>query len=105
MGRAVATEQYGVVVFTDVPGELVEPSVVTAFYPHAMRADVDYVWGTWRSATLTELIRTWPARREAGPMEHSRGWWQPTLTELRVARRNARTIERRRRNRDLSPTS
>ncbi|WP_419694823.1 hypothetical protein ACN2CC_31860 [Mesorhizobium muleiense] len=105
MGRPVATEQYGVVVFTDVSGEVAEPSVLTAFYPHAMRADFDLVWGTWRSATLTELIRTWPARREAGEMEHSRGWWQPTLAELRVARRNARIIERRRRNRDLGPTS
>ncbi|WP_245269088.1 hypothetical protein [Mesorhizobium sp. WSM2561] len=105
MGRPVATEQYGVVVFTESSGELVEPSVLTAFYPHATRTDFDLVWGTWRSATLTELIRTWPSRREAGPMEHSRGWWQPTLAELRVARRNARTIERRRRNRDLGPTS
>ncbi|WP_287174775.1 hypothetical protein [Mesorhizobium sp.] len=105
MGRPVATEQYGVVVFTDVSGELVEPSVLAAFYPHARRTDIDYAWGTWRSATLTELIRTWPARREAGEMERSRGWWQPTLTELRVARRNARVVERRRRNRDLSPTS
>ncbi|WP_413468490.1 hypothetical protein [Mesorhizobium muleiense] len=105
MGRPVATEQYGVVVFTDVSGELVEPSVLAAFYPHERRTDIDCVWGTWRPATLTELIRTWPARREAGEMEHARGWWQPTLTELRVARRNARTIERRRRNHDLGPTS
>ncbi|WP_292576717.1 hypothetical protein [Mesorhizobium sp.] len=105
MGRPVATEHYGVVVFTESSGELVEPSVLTAFYPHAMQADFDLVWGTWRSATLTELVRTWPARREAGPMEYSRGWWQPTLAELRVARRNARAIERRRRSRDLSPTS
>lgn len=105
MGRPVATEQCGVVVFTDVSGELVEPSVLAAFYPHARRTDIDYAWGTWRSATLTELIRTWPARREASEMERSRGWWQPTLPELRVARRNARTIERRRRNRDLGPTS
>ncbi|RWA97863.1 MAG: hypothetical protein EOQ33_29650 [Mesorhizobium sp.] len=105
MGRPVATEQYGVVVFTDVSGEVVEPPVLAAFNPHAMRADFDYVWGTWRSATLTELIKTWPARHEAGPMEHSRGWWQPTLAELRVARRNARIIERRRRNRDLGRVS
>ncbi|RWE91944.1 hypothetical protein [Mesorhizobium sp.] len=105
MGRPVATEQCGVVVFTDVSGELVEPSVLAAFYPHARRTDIDYAWGTWRSATLTELIRTWPARRGASEMERSRGWWQPTLPELRVARRNARTIERRRRNRDLGPTS
>jgi hypothetical protein len=105
MGRPVATEQYGVVVFTDVSGEVAEPPVLAAFYPHATRTDIDYVWGTWCSATLTELIRTWPARREAGPMEHARGWWRPTLGELRIARRNARIIERRRRNRRLSPMS
>ncbi|TGQ29439.1 hypothetical protein [Mesorhizobium sp. M00.F.Ca.ET.216.01.1.1] len=105
LGRAVATEQYGIVVFTELSGELVEPSALPAFYPHAVRADVDYVWGTWRSATLAELIKTWPARREAGPMEHSRGWWQPTLAELRVARRNARSIEHRRRNRNPSRMS
>ncbi|WP_287364362.1 hypothetical protein [Mesorhizobium sp.] len=105
MGRPVATEQYGGVVFTDVSGEVAEPPVMAAFYPHATRTDIDYVWGTWCSATLTELIRTWPARREAGEMEHSRGWWRPTLGELRIARRNARIIERRRRNRRLSPMS
>jgi hypothetical protein len=58
MGRAVATEQYDIVVFTDVSGELVEHSALTAFYPHATRADFDLMWGTWRSATLTELVRT-----------------------------------------------
>jgi hypothetical protein len=38
-------------------------------------------------------------------MKHSRGWWQPTLAELREARRNARIIERRKRIRDLSRNS
>jgi hypothetical protein len=99
IGRAVATDQYGVVVFTDASGELVELEF-SAVYPH-VGAGLDYIWGTWRSATLAELIKTWPARHEAGSVEHSRGWWQPTLAELRVARRNARSIERRRRTRAL----
>ncbi|MER9405278.1 hypothetical protein NKI36_14630 [Mesorhizobium caraganae] len=99
IGRAVATEQYGVVVFTGVSGELVT-SEFSAVYPH-VRAGLDYIWGTWRSATLAELIKTWPARHEAGFVQHSRGWWQPTLAELRVARRNARSIDRRRRTRAL----
>jgi hypothetical protein len=97
LGRAVATDQYGVIVFTDASGELAELEF-SAVYPH-VRAGLDYIWGTWRSATLAELIKTWPARHEAGSVEHSRGWWQPTLAELRVARRNARSIERRRRTR------
>ncbi|BCG96809.1 hypothetical protein MesoLj131a_56730 [Mesorhizobium sp. 131-2-1] len=100
LGRPVATEQYGIVVFSEVSGELVEPLELTALYPNAMRKDGDYVWGKWHSATLCELIRTWPARSPAGADERARGWWQPTLAELRVARRNARSIERRKQNRD-----
>jgi len=65
-----------------------------------VRAGLDYIWGTWRSATLAELSKTWPARHAAGSLGHSRGWWQPTLAELRFARRNARSIDRRRRTRD-----
>ncbi|RUV70535.1 hypothetical protein EOA78_20285 [Mesorhizobium sp. M5C.F.Cr.IN.023.01.1.1] len=105
MDRPVATERYGIVVFTDASGEFIERSVPAAFYPHAARADVDYVWGTWRPATLSELITTWPARREPLPMEHARGWWQPTLAEIRIARRNARSIERRRQRRDSGVSS
>lgn len=101
LGRPVATEQYGIVVFNEVSGEFVEPFELTASFPIAMRAHVDYVWGRWRSATLPELVRTWPARSPPGADERSRGWWQPTLTELRVARRNARSIERRKQSRAL----
>ena len=100
LGRPVATEQYGIVVFNEVSGELVEQLELTASYPNAMRKEGDYVWGKWRSATLPELVRTWPARKPAGAEERSRGWWQPTLAELRVARRNARSVQRRKQNRD-----
>jgi hypothetical protein len=105
MERPVATEQYGIVVLVDVSGEFVEPAVLAAFYPQAARADFDHVWGTWRPAILSELITTWPARREPLPPEHSRGWWQPTLAELRIARRNARSIERRRQRRGSGGSS
>lgn len=100
LGRAVATEQYGIVVFTEISGELVEVSDAAAFYPHAIPANGDFVWGRWRSATLAELVSTWPARLAAGPTERFRGWWRPTLAELRVARRKARSSERSRRSRD-----
>jgi len=96
IGRPVTTEQYGIVVFVEVCGELVEPSTLVMSYPHAVPDEVDYVWGLWRLATLSELIATWPARHEPSPMEQSRGWWQPTLGELQSARRKARSIERRR---------
>ncbi|MER8464809.1 hypothetical protein [Mesorhizobium sp. M1396] len=99
LGRVVATVQYGIVVFTEISGELVELSDAATFYPHAVPASGDFVWGKWRSATLAELVSIWPARSAAGPTERFRGWWRPTLAELRLARRNARSSERRRRSR------
>ncbi|PBC19367.1 MULTISPECIES: hypothetical protein [unclassified Mesorhizobium] len=101
LGRPVATAQYGVIVFTEVSGEHVEPSALMASYPNAMREEIDCVWGRWRSATLAELVRTWPARNPPGADELLRGWWQPTLAELRVARRNARSLERKELSRKL----
>ncbi|MDK1387931.1 hypothetical protein ILFOPFJJ_06834 [Ensifer psoraleae] len=102
LGRPVATEQYGIVVFVEVSGEFVEPPVLITFYPHAARTGLDYVWGTWRPATLSELIATWPARGEPGLRDHVLGWWKPTLAELRIARRKARSTERRRQTRAAS---
>ncbi|MER9600529.1 hypothetical protein NKJ08_38310, partial [Mesorhizobium sp. M0244] len=32
------------------------------------------------------------ARRAAGLTERQRGWWQPTLPELRIARQKARSL-------------
>lgn len=95
-GRAVATQQYGIVVFTGISGELADDPELSAFYPQLTDTAVDHVWARWRPATLTELVKTWPARRPAGSTERSRGWWQPTLDELRIARRTARSLERRR---------
>jgi hypothetical protein len=55
----------------------------------------DYVWGRWRPAALDELIKTWPSRTKTKIGDAL--WWQPTLDDLRVARRAARGLERRRR--------
>ena len=95
LGRPVATAQYGIVVFIEVTGELAESSDLMASYPNAIRREGKRIWGRWRSATLAELVRTWPAPHRPGPDELLRGWWQPTLAELRVARRNARSLERK----------
>ena len=95
MGRPVATQHYGVVVFVETAGEIAEAPTKSELYPWAARGERDYVWGRWRLPTLPELIATWPSRRDAGPDEHARGWWQPTLAELRIARRKARSIARR----------
>ena len=92
--RPVNTERYGIVVFTEMHGELIEGTGFRELYPHVSE-EFDYIWGVWRVASLSELIKTWPARRDPTTMEPMRGWWQPTLTELREARRKARSLERR----------
>ncbi|POH34523.1 MULTISPECIES: hypothetical protein [Sinorhizobium] len=94
LGRPVATVQYGSVVFVDLSGEVAEPAPLAQYYPQADHT-ADHVWGRWRPPTLAELVATWPARREPGPEAFSRGWWQPTLSELRIARRKARSMARR----------
>jgi hypothetical protein len=87
-GRPVATS-YGIVVFTEITGELVDPGLVADFYPGVTE---DYLWGYWRVPTFDELVRTWPAK---APPRRDPGWWQPTIEELRPARRAARAREAR----------
>lgn len=90
--RPVMTRDYGIVVFLDCDGEPVDPELLRAHYA-GHPDNVDYVWGRWRPATLDELVKTWPAR--SGSKPESQVWWQPSLDELRVARKAARAIERR----------
>jgi hypothetical protein len=90
--RAIGTH-VGVVFFTATDGELADPATVSAFYFPAMD-DEEYVWVLWRSGFLEELVTTWPARVPPDQSELSRGWWLPTLEELRDARRNARSRRR-----------
>ncbi|WP_064696137.1 hypothetical protein [Rhizobium aegyptiacum] len=88
IGRPVATS-YGIVVFTYVTGELVDPGLVADFYPGVTE---DCLWGYWRVPTFDELVRTWPAKT---PTPSDSKWWQPTIEELRPARRAARSREAR----------
>ena len=99
IGRPVSTTQYGIVVFTEFTGEIAEDSALSTFYPHLAPERFIYSWGSWRAPTLPELVATWPARQEPAEIDFSRGWWQPTLDELRDARRRARMLERRLRSR------
>jgi hypothetical protein len=96
----------GPVIFTDVTGELVDPEAARAHHPWTAAAAGDLVWASWRKPTHEELVRTWPARQPPSEAEKSRGWWQPTIDELRDARRKARSIERaletRRQRRDAA---
>lgn len=93
-GRPISTDVYKIVVFTNTFGELAEGDVLT-FYPSAEQSS-DLVWATWRSATLEELVNTWPAKAAPTSLEIARGWWSPTKPELASARKTARSLERRR---------
>ncbi|MGK6317248.1 hypothetical protein [Neorhizobium sp. DT-125] len=92
LGRPIATLVYGIVVVTAITGELVDRGAFADLYPDLTD---DHLWCLWRLPTLDELIHTWPAKTTAGAYEHMRGWWQPTIDELREARRRARSRERR----------
>jgi hypothetical protein len=94
--RPVGTTAHGVVVVCETSGELVEPDELAALYPQASH---DHVWCTWRLPTLEELVHTWPSKHPVDAVAKTRGWWQPTMEELREARRAAKTRER---GRDLA---
>lgn len=79
--RPAATTAYGIVVVTEIMGELVNAEETAEHHPDAVG---EHVWAGWRAATLDELVRTWPARAEPGEYERLRGWWQPTIEELRL---------------------
>jgi hypothetical protein len=104
LDRPVMTARFGMLVFSEITGEIAEPPGGTEIYAHLDPAS-DYVWALWRRPTLEELIGTWPSRTEAGPAERTRGWWQPTRDELRQGRRDARVRERLRERRAAAPSA
>lgn len=87
--RAIGTH-VGVIFFLGTDGELADPATVSAFYFHAADGE-EYVWASWRPGSLEELVTTWPAQMPPEQGELNRGWWMPTLDELRIARRDARS--------------
>lgn len=95
--RAISTE-IGVVFFLGGSGELADAKTIETFYFPPVEAE-DYVWVDWRAGTLAELVTTWPARSEPTVEELERGWWLPTLDDLRIARRDARSREKVRQRR------
>lgn len=90
--RPVATTAYGIVVLTTITGELVDREEVSEHY---LLAHDSHIWASWRTATLEELVHTWPSQAQPDEYERVRGWWQPTLDELRSARSAAKARERR----------
>jgi hypothetical protein len=97
--RAISTH-VGVVFFTGTDGELADTVTVDTFYFPANR-DEEYVWTSWRSGSLEELVITWPARTPPGRQELDRGWWLPTLDQLRTARQDAKSRRRTRERREM----
>ena len=92
LDRPIATAAYGILVVSDITGELVEHKEVADLYPDVPD---EQVWGSWRVPSLEDLVHTWPAKATARDEERRRGWWFPTIDELRDARRAARSRERR----------
>jgi hypothetical protein len=78
---------YGLVEFTEITGELVDPRQVTEFYSGVTD---EHVWGLWRAPTLAELVRTWPSKLARADGTE---WCFPTIDELRPARRAAQVRE------------
>lgn len=92
-GRPVMTRSFGVVVFDGCDGESVDGEILRSHYSD-LPDHHNYVWGQWRPADLDELIKTWPSRSKT--KIDGTVWWQPTLDDLRAARKMARALERRR---------
>jgi hypothetical protein len=103
LDRVVMTH-LGAVIFTDVTGELVEHPLANRFYPDVSPGGATLVWATWRRPGHDELVKAWPARRAADTRQLARGWWQPTIEELRVERRKAASNERALESRRVSKT-
>lgn len=93
LDRVVMTH-LGAVIFTDSTGEVADDDTVEGFYPEISSAGITLVWATWRKPTHKELVKAWPTRRPADTRDWARGWWQPTIEELRAERRTAASRER-----------
>uniref|UniRef100_A0A9E7ZXA9 HARP domain-containing protein n=1 Tax=Bosea sp. NBC_00436 TaxID=2969620 RepID=A0A9E7ZXA9_9HYPH len=95
----------GPLVVLEVTGEVVPAETAARHYTWSSGQPDDLVWALWRRPTHDELVKTWPARHPAAVSALLRGWWQPTLEELRIARRAARSLERAQETRRTSQSS
>jgi hypothetical protein len=86
--RPVATG-IGIVVMTGTSGEVAEQVDVAIHYPWVNSESL--IWATWRRAEFEELVGAWPAKAAPSQWDKRRGWWLPTIDELRPARREAKS--------------
>ncbi|CAM5765402.1 hypothetical protein LMIY3S_01471 [Labrys miyagiensis] len=96
---------HGAVLFIDVTGEIAEDAIVSRFYPGIATGMGTLVWGLWRKPTHAELVAAWPSHWPPSERELARGWWSPTLDELREERRKTRSSERARATRAAGGTN
>jgi hypothetical protein len=75
--------------FSATDGALADRALLDGLYFRAANGE-EYGWTSWRTGTLEELVTTWPAWTLPEQRELERGWWMPTLDELRVARLGSR---------------
>lgn len=104
LGRVLMSHA-GPLVILEVTGELVPKETAARHYPWSSGLSDDLVWALWRRPTHDELVKAWPARRPTAPGALLRGWWQPTIEELRVVRRAAKSLERAQETRRTSRPS
>lgn len=92
-------------VVLEMPGELVPADTARQHYSWCSGQPDDLGWALWRRPTHEELVRTWAGRRPTPPDALLREWWQPTLEELRSARRSAKSLERAQETRRMPRSS
>jgi hypothetical protein len=92
LDRPIATAAYGIVVVSDITGEVIEHEDIADLYPGF---DRDQFWNYGDVPSLEELVQTWPSKAASQDDERRRGWWFSTIEELRDALRAARSRERR----------
>jgi hypothetical protein len=93
LGQVLKTHS-GCVMFASITGELVEPTIAARFYPGIVAGSAALIWAAWHRPSHAELVQAWPARMPPSPSDLARGWWQPTIEELRPERRKAASLER-----------
>ena len=93
LDRVVMTHR-GAVIFTEITGEVADEEAAGDYYPEVSFANGSLVWAGWRHPSYEELVGAWPSRWPASAVELARGWWQPTLDELRAERNKRRSVER-----------
>lgn len=100
LGTPVATPLFGVVVFDEVTGEILDARELPELYAALAGEPGPHGWARWRMPTWRELAAAKPPEDRADArLRTSRGWWLPDAAELTNRRRALREVERARETR------